>query len=116
MIKEGELFGKDTFYSYINGHTKNDCDLVFNSLKLLYRKQNFFIFDNCCGILNTTNNVEVIQMFHENYLTWNYSSMVSMIDLNLKLSTSIKFPGEKRVGTYWLLSRVPWQDRIITEL
>ena len=26
MIKDGGFFGTDTFYFYIRGHTKNDCD------------------------------------------------------------------------------------------
>ena len=67
MIKEGGLFGTDTLYFYIKGHINNYCDCKFNSLKVLYRKKNFFTFEKCCEILNTRNNVEVIQMFRENF-------------------------------------------------
>ena len=56
-----------TLHLYIKGHTSNDCDHVFNSLKMLYWKQHFFNFEKCCKILNTNNNVEVIQIFHENF-------------------------------------------------
>ena len=48
MIKEGGLFGTDTLYFYIKGHTKNDYDHVFNSLKVLYQKQNVLNVDKCC--------------------------------------------------------------------
>ena len=73
MIKEGGFFGAYTLHFYIKGHTKNDSDRAFKSLKVLYWKQNVFTFEKCCEILNTRNNVEVIQMFHENFLTWNHS-------------------------------------------
>ena len=65
MIKEGGILGADTLYFYIKGYTKNDCNHAFNSLKVLYWKQNVFTFDNFCNIFNTRNNVEVIQMFHK---------------------------------------------------
>ena len=48
MIKEGGLFGTDTLYSYIKGHTNNYCNRAFNSLKVLYWKQNVFTFEKCC--------------------------------------------------------------------
>ena len=67
MIKEGWLFGKATLNFYIKGHTNSDCDGALNSLKVLYRKQNVFTFDNCYEIFNTRNNVEVIKMLHENF-------------------------------------------------
>ena len=54
MIKEGRLFGTATFYLYIKGHTKNYCELTFNSINVLYQKQNVFTFENCCEILNTS--------------------------------------------------------------
>ena len=65
MITEGGLFGTATFHLYIKVHTKNDCDRAFNSLKVMYRKQNISTFEKCCEIFNTINNVEVIQIFHE---------------------------------------------------
>ena len=67
MINERGFFGTATLYFYIKGHTKNCCDCAFNSLKVLYRKQNVFAFEKCCENLNTSNNVEVIQMFHETF-------------------------------------------------
>ena len=67
MIKEGGFFGAATLYFYIKGHTKNDCDRAFNSLKVLYRKQNVITFEKCCEIFNTSRNVEDIQMFHEKF-------------------------------------------------
>ena len=67
MTKEGWFFGTDHLHFYIKGHTKNDCDHAFNSLKVLYRKQNVFTFENCCEILNTSNNFEVIKMFYQNF-------------------------------------------------
>ena len=65
MIKGGGFFGIANFHLYIMGHTNNDGDRTFNILKLIYRKQNVCTFEKCCEILNTINNVEVIQMFHE---------------------------------------------------
>ena len=65
MIREGGLSGTATLYFYIKGHTKNDCDRAFNSLKVLYQKQNVFTFEKYCGILNNKKNVEVIQTFNE---------------------------------------------------
>ena len=69
MIKEGILSGTDNFHFFIKGHTNNDCERVFNSLKVMYWKQNVFNFDKCREVLNTRNNVEVIQMFDETSLT-----------------------------------------------
>ena len=31
----------------------------------MYRNQNVFTFEKCCEILNTSKNVEVVQIFHE---------------------------------------------------
>ena len=67
MINEGGFFGSDNFYFYIKGHTKNDCDRAFNSLKVIYPNQNVFTFEKCCEVLNTSKNVEVIQIFHEKF-------------------------------------------------
>ena len=66
MTKEGGLFETATLYFYIKIHTNNDCDHAFNSLNILYWKKHVFTFEKRCGILNTINNVEVIQMLHEN--------------------------------------------------
>ena len=68
MINEGVLFGTSTLHLYIKGHTQNYCDHAFNSLKALYQKQNAVTFDDWCEILNTRNNIEVIQMFHEKFI------------------------------------------------
>ena len=65
MINQRGFFGTDNFNLYIKVHTKNDSGRAFNSLKVLYWKRNFFTFEKCCEILNTRNNVEVIQIFHE---------------------------------------------------
>ena len=67
IIKEVEFFVTATLHFYIKPHTKNDRDCAFNSLKVLYQNQHVFIFENCCEILNTRNNVEVIQMSHEKF-------------------------------------------------
>ena len=67
MIKEGRFFGTATLNLFIKVQTKNDCDHEFNSLKGLYRKENVFNFEKCCGILNTSSNVEFIQMFPETF-------------------------------------------------
>ena len=67
MTKEGGLFETATLHLYIKGHTNNYCGCAFNSLKVMYRKQNVFTFEKCYEIFNTRNNVEVIQMFHENF-------------------------------------------------
>ena len=42
MIKEGGFFGTYTLHFYIKGHTKNDCDRSFNSLKVLESKVPYF--------------------------------------------------------------------------
>ena len=67
MIKEGGLFGIDAFHFFIKFHTKNYCDRAFNSIAVLYWKKNVFTFEKYCEIFNTKNNVEVIQMFQENF-------------------------------------------------
>ena len=67
MIKERGFFDSAILYFYIKGHTNNYCEYAFNSLKFMYQKQNVFTFDKCCEILNTSINVEFIQMFHENF-------------------------------------------------
>ena len=67
IIKEGGLFGTDIFHFYIKGHTNNKQDHIFNSLKVLYRKQNGFTLENFCEILNTSNNVGVIKTLHEKF-------------------------------------------------
>ena len=68
VINDGGFFGAATFHFYIKGHTNNDCDHAFKILKLIYPKQNVFTFERCCEILNTINNVEIIQIFHEDFL------------------------------------------------
>ena len=70
MIKEVEFFGTSTLHLYINCHANNDYYHAFNSLKVLHREQNVGTFDKCCEILNTSNNAEVIQIFHENFFDW----------------------------------------------
>ena len=65
MIKEGGFFATDNLHFYIKGHTNNDCDRIFNSLKVLYWKQTVFNFEKFCEILNTSKNIEIIQTFHE---------------------------------------------------
>ena len=45
MIIEGVLFGTAIFHIYIKGHTNNDFDCSFNSLKVLYQKQHVFTFE-----------------------------------------------------------------------
>ena len=65
MIKERGFFGTSTLNFYIKICTKNYHDRAFNGLKVLCQKQEVFTFEECCEILNTSNNVEVIQMLHE---------------------------------------------------
>ena len=67
MIKEGGLLWDNFFCLYINVHTKNDFGRTFNSLKVLYWKENVFTFEKCCEILNTRDIIENLQMFHENF-------------------------------------------------
>ena len=56
---QGVRIISDRYFAFLGPH-KNDCDSEFNSLKVLYRKQNVFTFEKCCEILNTSKNVEVI--------------------------------------------------------
>ena len=65
-IKEGGLFGTDLHF-YIKVYKNNDCDRAFNSLKVLYQKQNVLTVEKWCENFNTSNNAEVIQLFHENF-------------------------------------------------
>ena len=92
MIKEGGFFGVDTLYFYIKGHTKNDCDSAFNSLKVLYRKKVFLTFEDWCEVLNSSNNVEVIQMYHEKFF-----------DLELFLNDICNIPDPKTVNINLIL-------------
>ena len=75
MIKGGGFFGTVTLYFCIKGHTKNYCGRTYKRLKLLYQNQNIFTFQKGCGTLNSTKNVEVIQIFHENFF-----DLVSFLD------------------------------------
>ena len=92
MIEEGGFFGTATLHFYIKIHTKNDGDRAFNSLKVLYRKQNIFTFEKCCENLNTSNNVEFIQMPHENFS-----------DLELFLNDICNIPDPKTVNINFIL-------------
>ena len=67
MIKEGGFFGTATLNFYIKGHTNHYCGRAFKRIQVLHQKQNLFTFEKCCEILNVINNVEVIQMFHQNF-------------------------------------------------
>ena len=87
MIKEGGFFRTDALNLYIKGHTKNCLGCAFNSLKLLYQKQNFFTFEKCCEILNGINNVEIILIFHENFF-----------DMELFLNDIYDIPDPKTVN------------------
>ena len=65
-IKGGGFFGTYILHLYIKDNKKNDRDRAFNSLNVLYRKQNIFTFEKLCEKINTSNNIEVVQMFHQN--------------------------------------------------
>ena len=67
MVNDVLFFVKAILHLYIKGYKNNDCCRVLNSLKVLYWKRNVFTFEKFCEILNTINNIGVIQMLHENF-------------------------------------------------
>ena len=65
---EGGIILWDRYFVFIyQVPQKYDRDRAFNSLRVLYWKQSDFTFDKCCENLNTSKNVEVIKMLHENF-------------------------------------------------
>ena len=77
MIKEGGLFGSANFYFYIKGHTKNDCGHAFNSLKVLWRKQDVFNSEKFCEIWIPERMLKLFKYSMRSFLTWNNSCMIS---------------------------------------
>ena len=112
MVKEIELSGTATLHLYIKGHTNNDCDHVFNSLKLLYRKKMSLILRITVKFWIPEILLKLFKCSIKTSLDCNHSWMISMTYLILKLSTSIMSFRWKIVVTHWLLSRLPWWGRV----
>ena len=105
MIKEGGLFGMAIFHFYIRVHTNNDCDRAFNSLKVIYRKQNVFNFEKCCENLNTRNNIEVIQISYEKFF-----------DLESFLNDLYDRPDPKNVNINHIFQvKISWHTLVIVK-
>ena len=54
----------------VRGHTKNDCDRLFNAMKKLYRKSNAFIPDDLISSISGTKNVDPIMVPPEAFKDW----------------------------------------------
>ena len=54
----------------IKGHTKNDCDRMFNLLKMIYRKVNCYTPDELIVIMNKLPQVTAIPMEASDFKDW----------------------------------------------
>ena len=109
MIKERRFFGIPDLHFYTKVRINNYRYHVFNSLNLLYQKQNVFSFEKWCETFNTRNNVEVIQMFHENF--FNLESYLNDL-YNIPDTKTVNINHVFQVGTHWLLLGFLWQGRV----
>ena len=55
-------FNEVNFIFLIVGHTKNVADRLFNSLKVKYRKQNLYTFDQLAEALGTSRTITIHQI------------------------------------------------------
>ena len=61
-LVESKFFKKVQLSFLIKGHTKNNCDRMFNLLKLIYRNKNIYSFRHLTEILNTNEFINVIPL------------------------------------------------------
>jgi hypothetical protein len=69
-LVEADFFEKVNFIFYVVGHTKNDCDRWFNSLKKNYRRRNIYTFDYLVESMNTNHNITVTVTKESNFKNW----------------------------------------------
>ena len=67
LSRREDYLGQICFIYISRSAQTNDCDCAFNGRPVLYWKLNIFTFEKWCLILNTRNNVEAIQIFHETF-------------------------------------------------
>jgi hypothetical protein len=70
----------------IKGHTKNDCDRMFNLMKYDYRKVNCYTPPELLVILNKHPQVTAIPLQQKHFLNWDKleNTMISKVDTILK--------------------------------
>ena len=63
-------FREINFIFLIKGHTKNECDRMFNLLKISWRKSNIYCFSQALEVLNSVDDVTAIDAscnYHHDY-------------------------------------------------
>ncbi len=70
-LKQMGYFIKVKFVFLIVGHTKNDTDRLFNSLKHEYRKENIFTMQALFDCLSVSDSVTVVPLVAEDFLDYN---------------------------------------------
>ncbi len=61
-LVELKFFNKVEFVFYVRGHTKNDCDHLFNQLKLRWHKTNTYTMEQMVDCLNTQPHVTFVEV------------------------------------------------------
>jgi hypothetical protein len=69
-LVESGYFKEVEIVFLIVGHTKNACDRLFNSLKVIYRKRNVWSFTELASILDESWQVKVHQVKHTDFFDW----------------------------------------------
>lgn len=70
----------------VKGHTKNDCDRMFNLMKREFRKSNVYTPNELFLLCNNAEHVKALQLFTREFLDWDslQDTMVSKADGILK--------------------------------
>jgi hypothetical protein len=61
-LVELKFFNKVELVFYVRGHTKNDCDRLFNQLKLRWHKMNTYTMEQMVDCLNTQPHVTFVEV------------------------------------------------------
>lgn len=66
-LVELQYFQVVQFVFYVRGHTKNDCDRLFNQLKLRWHKKNTYTMNQLAECLNLQPNVEFVEVTSDSF-------------------------------------------------
>jgi hypothetical protein len=69
-LVEQKYFHRVEFAFYVHGHTKNDCDRLFNQLKLKYHKLNVHTMSQLVDYLNFCGNVTFIESKSDSFFDY----------------------------------------------
>ena len=69
-LVERKYFHRVEFAFYVRGHTKNDCDRLFNQLKIKYHKMNVYTMSQLVDCLNFCDNITFIETKSDSFFDY----------------------------------------------